>query len=119
MNLDGSGLENLTDDPGFDSAPSTLPGVAGLAERIAFVSDRAGGNLDVYTMNVDGSDLYRVTTESGDDFDTSWTSDGMQLVFDSNRNGNWDIFTIEPSGANTIGLTIDASDDESPAWRPN
>ncbi|HSG78987.1 MAG TPA: hypothetical protein VLD62_05345, partial [Acidimicrobiia bacterium] len=83
-----------------------------------FVSDRAGGNLDIYTMDVDGSNPIRVTTEPGDDFDSSWATDGTVLVFDSNRNGDWDIYSIEAAGTNTVRLTWDSADDESPAWRP-
>jgi len=91
---------------------------SGAPERISFVSDRAGGNLDIYTMNVDGSGLVRVTTEPGSDFDSSWAPDGGRLVFDSNRNGNWDIYTIETAGTFTLRLTTHWADDESPAWRP-
>jgi TolB protein len=86
--------------------------------RISFVSDRAGGNLDIYTMAADGTDLTRVTTEPADDFDSSWTHDGAMLIFDTYRNGNWDIYSIEAEGTNTIRLTSHAADDESPAWRP-
>jgi len=89
-----------------------------LQSKISFVSDRAGGNLDVYTVDLDGSNLYRVTTEAEDDFDTSWAGDGQRLVFDTNRNGHWDIYVIDVVGTNTVRLTVDPSDDESPVWRP-
>ncbi len=92
--------------------------LAPLDEKISFVSDRAGGNLDIYTMNVDGSSPRRVTTEPGDDFDSSWTSDGARLIFDTNREGNWDIYAIDAAGTNTVRLTAHGADDESPAWRP-
>ncbi len=82
------------------------------------MSDRAGGNLDIYTMNVDGSNPVRVTTEPGRDFDSSWASDGARLVFDSDRNGDWDIYSIEAAGTNTVRLTTSLADDESPSWRP-
>jgi TolB protein len=119
MNTDGSGLVNLTDDPStFDSSPGTVLVPFGAPDRISFVSDRAGGNLDIYTMSVDGSDPVRVTTEPGSDFDSSWAPDGGRLVFDSNRNGNWDIYTIEAAGTYTLRLTTHWADDESPAWRP-
>ncbi|MDX1495330.1 MAG: hypothetical protein R3253_14785 [Longimicrobiales bacterium] len=118
MNPDGSNPVNLTDDPAFDSAPATMSRSLDDPARISFVSDRAGGNLDIYTMDVDGSNWTRVTTADGDDFDSAWTADGGRLVFDSYRNGNWDIYVIEAAGTNTIRLTRDLADDESPAWRP-
>jgi Tol biopolymer transport system component len=110
---------NLTNDSGFDSSPATIAPSLGAVERIAFVSDRAGGNLDIYTMSVDGSSTYRVTTNGADDFDSSWSNDGAILVFDTNRNGNWDIYANEPAGTNTVQLTQHAADAESPVWRPS
>ncbi len=105
---------NLTDDQSFDGSPT----VSVASSTIAFVSDRAGGNLDLYTMDVDGSNVYRVTTDPGEDFDSSWTTDGARLVFDTNRNGDWDIYSVEAAGTYTLRLTTDAADDESPVWRP-
>ena len=117
MAPDGSELANLTNDPAFDGAPATVAR-SGSGATISFVSDRAGGNFDIYTMAVDGSDLYRVTTDGGREFDSAWMSEGDRLVFDSLRDVSWDIFVIEPTGANPIRLTTHPADDESPAWRP-
>jgi Tol biopolymer transport system component len=116
MNADGTGLLNLTNDPSsFDCAPSTLPGSLG---RIAFVSDRAAGNLSIYTMDIDGSNVWRVTVDANDDFDSSWSRDGVTLVFDSDRSGNWDIYSISEDGTNLQRLTTHVADDWNPVWRP-
>jgi Tol biopolymer transport system component len=118
MNPDGTGLVNLTDDPSsFDCAPGTVPGSAG-SGRISFVSDRAAGNLSIYTMDSDGSNVFRVTVDQDDDFDSSWSSDGATLVFDSNRSGSWDIYTIHADGTNLRRLTTHEADDWNPVWRP-
>jgi Tol biopolymer transport system component len=119
MNPDGTGLVNLTDSPtSFDCAPGTVPASTGAPGKISFVSDRAVGNLSIYTMDFDGSNVWRVTTDSADDFDSSGSSDGASLVFDSNRSGSWDIYTIEINGTNLRRLTTDETDDWNPAWRP-
>jgi Tol biopolymer transport system component len=119
MNPDGTGLVNLTDDPSsFDCSPGTIPASAGALAKISFVSDRAAGNLSIYTMDIDGSNLYRVTTDPADEFDSSWSSDGVTLVFDSNRSGSWDIYTIEANGTNLRRVTTGEADDWNPAWRP-
>jgi Tol biopolymer transport system component len=118
MNPDGTGLANLTDDPStFDCAPGTVPGSAG-SGKISFVSDRAAGNFSIYTMDTDGSNVFRVTVDPEDDFDSSWSKDGTTLVFDSNRSGIWDIYTIKPDGTNLRRLTTGEAHDWNPAWRP-
>ena len=117
MEPTGADQINLTNDPAFDGAPAT-GSWSGAEGRISFVSDRAGGNMDIYTMAEDGSDIYRVTTANEMEFDSSWMVEGELLLFDSFRNGNWDIFVVEPSGAATGRLTNHPADDESPVWRP-
>jgi Tol biopolymer transport system component len=119
MNPDGTGLVNLTDEPSsFDCGPGTVPGSAGAPDKISFVSDRAAGNMSIYTMDIDGSNVWRVTVDPAWDFDSSWNRDGATLVFDSNRSGSWDIYSISANGTNLRRLTSHAADDINPAWRP-
>jgi hypothetical protein len=47
INVDGSGERRLTDTPGLDGFPSCSPA----GERIAFASDRASGNWELYVMD--------------------------------------------------------------------
>ncbi|MEJ2502376.1 MAG: hypothetical protein P8177_03525 [Gemmatimonadota bacterium] len=82
------------------------------------MSDRADGDLSIYTMDPDGTNVWRVTTDPADEFDSSWNSGGATLAFDSNRDGTWDIFTVETDGTNLQRLTTDAFDEWNPAWKP-
>ena len=45
------------------------------AGRIAFHSARSG-ELDIYVMNADGTDLQRLTNSPGRDFEPDWSPDG-------------------------------------------
>ncbi len=50
--------------------------------KIAFVSNRDGGrDLDLYTMNADGTDIKQVTDLLGDEHAPSWSPDGTALAF--------------------------------------
>ena len=40
---------------------------------------------DIYTMAADGSDLRRVTTREGAEFDGSWSPDGQWIVYRDSR----------------------------------
>jgi Tol biopolymer transport system component len=68
MNADGSGKTNLTRNPAQDFNPSWSPD----GTKITFASDR-DGDIDIYKMDADGSDVAHVTTNSGvDDVDPDW-----------------------------------------------
>jgi TolB protein len=56
VNVDGTGLRNLTRHRGRDGHPAWSPD----GQRIGFVSNR-GGNRDLYVMNADGSGLRNLT----------------------------------------------------------
>ena len=68
MNADGSGVEQLTDDPAEDVLPSwSVDGT-----KITFVSSR-DGNEEVYAMNADGTGVERLTDDPADDIDPVWS----------------------------------------------
>gem|GEM_PF-1235481 len=91
MQVDGSGLVNLTNHPAIDSYPVWSPDGA----QIAFLSDRRGeGVMDVYVMNADGSQprlVYALPAQSpnpegGEAGETpgifwlSWSPDGQYIL---------------------------------------
>jgi Tol biopolymer transport system component len=58
VNVDGTGLRNVTRSPGRDGAPVWSPD----GRKIAFVSKR-DGNRDIYVMNADGTGLRNLTRD--------------------------------------------------------
>ncbi len=114
MNLDGSGLLRLTDDPAPDRSPVwSLDG-----QRIAFVSEREG-NQEIYVMNADGSSLTRLTDTPTSEWAPDWSPDGMQIAFGSERDGNEEIYVMNPDGSGLLRLTDDPAYDGSPIWSPD
>lgn len=75
---DGSGVERLTDTPGYDAEATVSPD----GGRIVFTSAR-DGDLDIYTMNVDGTDVRRLTTTLGYDGGPFFSPDGRRIVYRS------------------------------------
>ncbi|MBL0044869.1 MAG: PD40 domain-containing protein [Flavobacteriales bacterium] len=76
----GNIRSQLTDELGYDAEATVSP----KRDRIVFTSMR-DGDLDLYTMKLDGSDVKRVTTELGYDGGAFFSPDGSKLVWRASR----------------------------------
>jgi len=117
INVDGTGLTNLTNDPGFDGwRPAWSPD----GQQIAFFSTRDDPlNDEVYVMNADGSNVRRLTNDPSDDANMTWSPDGTRIAWETNREGDFDIWIMNADGSDPQPLTVDPADDEWPAWSPD
>jgi hypothetical protein len=117
INVDGTGLTNLTNHPEFDGwRPAWSPD----GQQIAFFSTRDDPiNDEVYVMNADGSNVRRLTDNPADDANMTWSPDGTRIAWETNREGDFDIWIMDADGSNPTGLTVDPADDEWPAWSPD
>lgn len=76
--------------------------------------------LDVWTMNYDGSQPFRVTSHSASDKHPRFDRTGHRIVFSSNRFGNdFEIFTANADGSGVTRLTNVAGRDEQPVISPD
>jgi len=76
----GKTVKKLTDAPGYD-AEATVNWKTG---KIVYTS-LASGDLDMWTMNPDGSGKKRVTTKEGYDGGAFFSRDGTRLVWRANH----------------------------------
>jgi len=107
QNPDDGNPRRLTNE-GSDGLPAWSPD----GKKIAF-SRSVDGNVDIYTIDIDGSNLQRLTTATGNDSVPTWTPDSQQIVFRSTRNGVWQIFIMRADGSNQRMVVdkVDASDE--------
>ncbi|TDI99247.1 MAG: serine/threonine-protein kinase, partial [Caldithrix sp.] len=80
---------------------------------LAFDSNR-NGNVDIWMMRKDGSELRPVTTDKAHDWAPSWSPDSKQIVFHSLRSGNRDIYVKPVAGGAVTQLTSHPAKDWSP-----
>ena len=78
--------------------------------RLVFSSDREG-DMQVFTMNADGSGPTNISNSTGDDFDPSASPDGSRVTFFSNRNGNNEIFIMNADGTGQTNITCNPAHD--------
>ncbi len=69
MNLVTSDLTRITNNPAYDYNPAWSPD----GRQIAFVSDRDGGDEEIYLLDVDGG-LTRLTDSPTVDRYPTWSS---------------------------------------------
>jgi Tol biopolymer transport system component len=111
---------------GLAAAAPAFAAFPGENGKIAFWSDRRGGDGDIWTMDPDGRNLVNLTAKSkADDLAPNWRADGRKIAFMSNRvtamnpEGDYEIFIMKADGSHLRQITFNALNDEDPAWSPD
>ena len=120
--LSGGEAVQLTNDSGNDRIPNHRyggegpPRISPDGQRIAWMSIRGGEDWDVYTMNLEGGDIRRLTDSLSDDGYPSWSPDGRWIAFDSDRYGSFDLFVVRAEGGKPDRLTDYEGYEQAPVW---
>ena len=131
---DGSDLVRIREHDGYDAEPT----VCFKTGRVIFTS-QVDGDLELHTMNVDGSDVQRLTFRLGYDGGPYFSPDGEHVVWrawypttavDSAR---WledvrlgqvlavplDIYVMNADGSGQLRLTNNGATNWAPSWHPD
>ena len=112
IDVDGSGLQQLTDGPYHDVGPAYLPD-----GRIVFATSRVGIRDEyhgypctaLWAMNADGSDMHPIATNIGRDNEPAVLNDGRIVfsrleVFYSRNKTELTVHAAAPDGSNDMVL---------------
>jgi Tol biopolymer transport system component len=112
MNADGSGITSVTE--GSASVSDQEPAWSPDGSRIAFAR-ATGGQLDIYVMNVDGSQARKLSNSAGNDGSPAWSPDGTKIAFSAQLGDN-EIYVINADGSRERRLTFGGLNNGHPSW---
>jgi Tol biopolymer transport system component len=111
----GFDREEPMDRPSRFTGGSEAPEPSG-GDRSSFSGRIAFDNFeDVWTIDASGTDLIRLTHASWPEFDPSWSPDGTQIAYRSERSGEPAIWIMNADSTDQRRLTAGLS----PAWSPD
>ncbi len=125
---DGTGLKRITDHPLRDGHPKFSPD----GEKIIFNSQRDDEgvldlkNYELYEMNIDGTNVKRLTNYLEWDTYPSYSPDGKEILWrriladtTAPRSYNSEIFKMNKDGSGLKNLSNHKSFDGYPEWSPD
>jgi hypothetical protein len=113
VDIDGSGLTQLTNEPDVDAYADWSPD----GSRIAFHSNR-GGTWQVWAMNADGSDPVQVSESGGET--PSFSPDGrLAWSADGDGDGVYSLYVANADGSEATELIPPNEYGYLPAWSPD
>ena len=138
MSVDGSNLRRLTDELGYDGGPffshdgrrivwrrSVLATARDSADYRALIAQNLvrPSRMEVWVMDVDGSNKRQVTNLGGANFAPYFTPDDRRIIFASNhtnpRGRNFDLFLINVDGTGLEQVTTHGDFDGFPMFSPD
>lgn len=126
LNLIDGITTQVTNDSGYDGAPSWSPDGLWLTYEKYIKDEQIGSNLEIYILAIDGSfDPIRITISGGADFAPVWSpgEGGRKIAFTSNRTGENDIWIADLDligDERFLNYTNNPTIDQfHPAWSPD
>jgi Tol biopolymer transport system component len=144
MNADGSNVRQLTDRVGYDGGPWISPDGKKIVWRAWYpetVEELAKWRncmekdyivpfpLDIWVMEIDGSNKKRLTNNGATNWAPSWHPDGKRIIFSSNKDDwredirkyghNFELYIIDIEGRGLRRITFNNVFDSFPMFSHN
>ena len=133
MDLDGTGVRRVSMGLGGTTCGYFFPGgrrvlfssthhnspfcptVPSRSERYRWALD----DYDIFSMNIGGRDLQRLTSHTGYDAEATISPDGKSIVFTSMRDGDLEVYSMNIDGTNLQRLTQEIGYDGGAFFSPD
>ncbi len=99
----------------FSGKYNTQPSWSPVDNKIVYSSMQNNGEINIFTINADGSGLRQLTYRTRQNEAPSWSPDGSMIVFSSTRDGSKKLFMMNANGRNQRSLKI-PGEQMQPSW---
>ncbi len=101
--------------PGINGAPSFSPD----GRKLVLTLGGADGNPDIHVLDLASRELTRLTTNRAIDTEGSWSPDGREIYFTSDRSGGPQIYRVDATGGTPERITFEGSYNARPRLSPD
>ncbi|MEX2496443.1 MAG: Tol-Pal system beta propeller repeat protein TolB [Woeseia sp.] len=105
----------VSNRPGINGSPSFSPD----GRKLVLTLGGADGNLDIHVMDLASREVKRLTTNRAIDTEGSWSPDGREIYFTSDRSGGPQIYRINAAGGTPERVTFEGSYNARPRLSPD
>ncbi|GGA61648.1 protein TolB [Nitratireductor aestuarii] len=114
LQLETGQRELVGNFPGMTFAPRFSPG----GDKVIMSLLRQDGNSNIFTMDVRTRATARLTNTNAIDTSPSYSPDGSQIVFTSDRGGRAQIYAMNADGSNQRRISFGDGIYSTPVWSP-
>ncbi len=114
LQLETGQREKVGNFPGITIAPRFSPD--GQKVVLSLLQDNGSANL--YTMDLRSRNVTRLTNSSAIDTSASYSPDGAQIAFESDRGGKQQIYVMAAGGSEPNRISFGDGSYSTPVWSP-
>ncbi len=105
----------VSDRQGINGAPAFSPD----GRKLVLTLGGADGNLDIFVMDIATKGVTRLTTNRSIDTEGTWSPDGQEIYFTSDRSGGPQVYRVNVSGGSPERITFEGSYNARPRLSPD
>jgi TolB protein len=114
LQLETGQRELVGNFPGMTIAPRFSPD----GQKVIMSLLQEDGSANIYTMDLRSRTTTRLTSTSAIDTGASYSPDGTQVVFESDRGGRPQIYKMGADGSNPQRISFGDGSYSTPVWSP-